>query len=128
MPTESITQEIKARIRRVHDTDTPLFSVEAKFVIVAVIAGLIALVAWLLDLRDPRTSELLEGVSAVARIGAVLGGLGYLSRSAESRTHRLIARLLADAERADADGYARGYVAGVRRETPAEASHLRSVN
>jgi hypothetical protein len=128
MPTDSITQELKNRILRANDADAPLFPMEARFVITAVVAGLISLSAWIIDVQDPHTNECLAGISNVTRVLCVIAGLCYLSRSAESRTQRMIVRALADAERARRDGYAEGYVAGVRREKPADGSHMQLVN
>lgn len=128
MPTET-TQEIKTKIRRQVDADADAGGLTAEhvYLLIAVVAGTVALAAWLVDIRDPGPNELLRGIFDVLRMVGVVAGCGYLVRAAESRVGRIHVRQAASGERRYQQGYAAGYVDGVARRQP-EAAHLRSVN
>jgi hypothetical protein len=118
MPTET-TNEVRARFTGNNGRPTA----EAAWLLIAAVTSAVALATWVDNASglDPRLTVLL-------RVVACLAICGWFSRSAEARVRRQIDRAIGNFERGRREGFAAGYVAGVRRETPVEETvRLRSI-
>src|SRR5262249_19322357 len=96
------TQEFRTRIHRTGDTYP--WTAEHICLLVAAIAGTVAMAAWLVDVSNPAPNDFLRGLGDMSRAIACLAVLGYLIRSAEGRARHTVATRLADAEQAHAQG------------------------
>jgi hypothetical protein len=120
MLTTDITEEIKTRVRRANRGHTTL-AAEHIYLLVAVVAGIVALAVW----WDGPHDNINGAIFDVLRIVAAVAFCGFIIRDAEARTRHANARHLADTERARREGYAEGFVDGAARRTPSDPGHLR---